>query len=358
MLNWFRSSNKPATSQVAVQDKPRSAVLEAEDAPASEQAKTPELRTHGMKRVSPVEQHEVLLAETYRELAKDCRKKFTEPGFDLPTLPGSAMRVLDLIQDPNISARKVAQTLQTDPVITAKFLRMANSPMYAGAKKVNTIEVALQRLGLATVRSVVLAISMNSTIIRENRLGANGRELWKHSIHTGMAAQALAARLRLNEASAFTLGLMHDIGKLPAWLLLSTIIKPRQEFRRDMLETLVEDAHAIVGEALIEAWAMPLELKLVVGGHHIATTLDEAKAFVKARNPDAGEADCEALGKLMGCVILGDKALAALGLAQEPGELVIADSGFATDLGLSQKDVMDYLGSLPALLDENNMTDI
>lgn len=312
----------------------------------------------GKERVEPENPLEQNLSSAYRTMAQQCRQTFSAPGFDLPTLPSSAITIMNLIQNPNVAPKKITQALQFDPILTAKFLRIANSAFYRGTQEVKSVEVAIHRLGTVMVRSVVLAISLNSTIIKEKRLGDGARELWTHSINAGFAAQALAARLKLPQPTAFTLGMMHDIGKLPAWIMLNGLLNRRPGIRKEMMDTLVEDTHAEIGEVLVDVWGMPFEIKMVVGGHHLINTLEEAMQHVVRNKLDTSVAESESFAHLLGCVVLADRALAALGLAQEPGDLSISGSSLANDLGMTQKDTMDYLKQLPDLLKQNDMRDL
>jgi len=342
MLGWFRKDSPP--------EPPRASALAPAQQPVANEAS---IVIEQIKRVEPAIQQEIDLAREFNEAVKDCRKKFSDPGFDLPTLPASAMKITMLLQEPNVNVRTVSDAVGNDPVMTAKFLRIANSPMYGGTRKIDSVQVAVQRLGMAMVKSVVLAISLNSTIIREKRLGQRALELWDHSMSTALAGKFLAKRLGLEQSSAFTFGLMHDIGKLAAWLLMIRLAVNKPEVRGNLMDSLVEDAHAEVGETLVDVWGMPFEVKAIVGGHHKVHTLEEAEKFILERRADIPASSAKDLSKQMGCVILADRALAALGLSRESGDLTIGGSSLAEELGLPQKDTLDFLSELPNWLKEN-----
>ena len=310
----------------------------------------------GTLRAEPVTAVEKRLSQEFQDVVSTCRAKFAEPGFDLPTLPSSALRTIELIQDPNVSTRRIAETIRLDLVLTAKFLRMANSALYAGSRRVDSLQHAIDRLGLATVRSMLLAASLRTTLIKEKRLSEKTVELWRHSIHTALAAQCLAGHLDLDPPTAFTLGLMHDIGKLPAWLMLHELCRKTGPLRSDLLDTWVEDSHAEMGRVLVEVWGLPTAISVTVAGHHIVSSTQDAAAFVSENALD--HPDPEMLARLMSCVILADRSLAALGLAQEPGDLTIGDSCFATELGLSKEVLLEYLFGLTDLLAQNDFSGI
>ena len=306
--------------------------------------------------MEPLTAAEKQLAAEYGQLVKNCRSKFAEPGFDLPTLPGSAQRVLALIQYPKTTSRQIAQTLQQDPVLTAKFLRVANSAVYAGTQRIDSLHHAVCRLGFGTVRSVLLAVSLSTTIVRQKQLGESGVELWRHSIGTAVAAQALAPHLSVSPLVAFSAGLMHDIGKLPAWLTLRQCAYAAGAVNPAVVNTLVEDAHTEMGAALLEVWGMLLEVRLPAVGHHTVNTLSEAVAYV--RNNVPGNTDTDSLARLLCCTAIADRALAGLGLAVEPQVLTLEETGLASELGLSKNALREYLFLLTTLTAQNDFNNL
>lgn len=361
MLSWLLDKRKtPASEPAATVVKPAPDVrrTSCDEEDVAQAVKEMNLLFSGTPHIAPNDPAEQEFAERFNLWALDCRSAFADPAFDLPTLPSSAVRVMSLMQNPECSPKEIARTLQLDVVLTAKFLRMANSPVYAGTRRVDSVQVAVDRLGMATVKGVVLAISLNSTVIKDKRLGAAANELWTHSIAAGMAAQDLAKRLNLNAPLAFTLGLMHDIGKIPTLIALNKLRATQPAVRPELLETLIEDNHTRVGAELAEIWQMPLEVRLIAGCHHRVRTLEETLLYIERHRPHIDPVEARELARLLGCVILADRSLAALGLAREPGDLTVGESGFAADLGLSVKETMDYLRALPTIIKDNDMKDL
>lgn len=360
MFNWLLDKrNDSVASTATVVNAPASDKrCFSEEEQVRQALKEMNLLFSGTPRVTPQGPAEEEFSSRFNLWAGNCRETFADPGFDLPTLPSSAVRVMSLLQNPDAASRDIARALQMDVVLTAKFLRMANSAIYGGTRRVDSVQAAINRLGMAVVKGVVLAISLNSTVIKEKRLGAKASELWDHSISAGLAAQELATRLRLNPATAFTLGLMHDIGKIPTLIMVNKLCAAQPAVRAELLETLVEENHGEVGAVLAEVWNMPPEVRLIAGCHHRVKTLEETLLYINHHRPEVKTEEARSLAKLLGCVVLADRSLAALGLAREPGDLTVGDSGFAADLGLSVKDTMDYLSRLPILIKDNNLKEL
>jgi len=337
-----------------------SGAVQVQDAPVSGPRPYSEIRalkSAHTERVNPASDVELEIGSEMRSRVKRCKEMFADPSFDLPMLPSSAMRVLNLVQEAEVSPRKIAQTLQLDPVLTAKFLRMANSPMYAGNRRVENVQFAIDRLGLEMVKSVVLAIALNSTIAREKRLGSNGAALWEHALGSGAATQALATRLGLAPSTAFILGMMHDIGKLPAWIVLHDVSEKRPGARPEFLKTLVEEVHTTMGDALLHAWNMPPDVRLAAGGHHSVASLDDAKAYVLQNAPDLSMSDIESSAVTLCMVTIADQTLSALNLSDEPGNRALQDAALLSDIGVTQPIMAEFLLNVPKLVSENKLGD-
>jgi HD-like signal output (HDOD) protein len=305
--------------------------------------------------VADGETEKIIATEMMQKVA-NCKAIFADPGFDLPMLPSSAMRVLNLVQEAEASPRKIAQTLQLDPVLTAKFLRLANSPMYAGNRRVENVQFAIDRLGLETVKSVVLAIALNGAIAKEKRLGHHGAALWEHALGAGAATQALAARLGMAQSTAFILGMMHDIGKLPAWIMFNEILERiKIGVRPEFAKSIIEEVHTTMGDALLSAWSMPPDVRMAAGGHHCISSLDDAKAYVLQNTVDTSMTQVEAAAVSLCLVTVADQTLAALSLSDEPGNRALQDVVLLQDIGVSQPIMAEYLLNVPKLVAENKV---
>jgi len=308
--------------------------------------------------IQPSTEVELALAAEYRDTLEHCDKLFADPNFDIPMLADAAMRVINLVQDPNVMPRKIAMALQSDAVLTAKFLRLANSPFYAGTRKVDSVQIAVDRLGMMTVKNVVLTVSLSTTILTAKRLGSFATGIWQHAGDAALAAQALAARARLPQAQVYTLGLMHDIGKLPAWLILNKLATKYPGVRPAILENLVEEVHERVGRSLMSTWNMPSDVCVVVAGHHSISTLGDATQHIIQSWPDKPLSECTALAELLSCTVLADRALAVLGISGESGNLDISEAGLGGELGLSDSVLKEYLDQLPKFLEDNKFKEI
>lgn len=193
----------------------------------------------------------------------------------LPTLPEIAYRLLDLLsREPEISELK--EIIRHDQTLTAKILGVANSAYTHSSREISTLERAIVLLGLKEVSEIAFSICLFSLFKPLKGIaGFEPREFWLHSIATGVAAQLIAQALDVeDEESFFTLGLVHDIGRLVLLHLFpkefELILEGQQKSGRPLLEEEKELglAHTWMGRWLLKRWGLPEKFLEVARFHH------------------------------------------------------------------------------------------
>ena len=201
----------------------------------------------------------------------------------LPTLPGIITKLNSLSENDKTSIQEMARLVASDQVLSARILKLANSPSY-GFYRVSTISNAMILLGVNVVKSLALSSSIFE-IMEKNSVG-----LWEHSLGAGVAANIISRRLKLPECEEIsTAALLHDIGKVIIRLnfgddyrhLLALI----DEDEISMLEAerkLLGTDHAEVGAWLAKSWFLPDKLIEPIGCHHdvAAAPSQQTKASV------------------------------------------------------------------------------
>jgi putative nucleotidyltransferase with HDIG domain len=196
-------------------------------------------------------------------------RKFIMDTRTLPTLPGIISKLNSLAENEKSSVQEMARLVSSDQVLSARILRLANSPSY-GFYRVATISNAMILLGVDVVKSLVLSSSIFE-IMEKSALG-----LWEHSLGAGVAANIIAKRLSLPDCEEIaTAALLHDIGKVIVRLRLqdeydvllakvSASGRPLHELEREMIGT----DHAEVGGWLGKNWFLPEKLVVPITFHH------------------------------------------------------------------------------------------
>ncbi len=196
-------------------------------------------------------------------------KKIIMDTKTLPTLPGVINKLNTLSNDDKSSVQEMARIVSADQVLSARILRLANSPSY-GFYRVSTISNAMILLGVNVVKSLALSSSIFE-IMEKNSVG-----LWEHSLGTATAAGIIARKLAIPEVEEITTaGLLHDIGKVIIGLKcveqmpeIRRMIKMDELYVIDAEKTVLDTDHAEVGGWLSKSWFLPEKLSEPIACHH------------------------------------------------------------------------------------------
>jgi putative nucleotidyltransferase with HDIG domain len=196
---------------------------------------------------------------------------------NLPTLPDVAARLLEMGESPTASMRDLAQWIEKDTALAARVLKLVNSSFFGVQREVSSIRHALMILGMAHLRNLVLSSAVSNLFDREGQVGNfSRREFWKHCVGVAGAARTIAARRRIvDPETAFTAGLIHDVGKLvmDRYLhedfvrVVACLEDPGKTMTAAEMEVLEVD-HAEIGHHLATHWNLPEVLRIAVGFHH------------------------------------------------------------------------------------------
>ena len=202
---------------------------------------------------------------------------------EIPPLPEVATRVLQMTNDPDVSAAELNKVISRDEALTANVLKLCNSAYYGLPRVISSVQQAIMYLGFQTVRNMVLTSAMNQVYLLQDLSIYNYKRngLSDHSSAVAIAAQVLSRKLRPGLIdTAFTAGLLHDVGKI----VLAKYLREHKDHHqpqagspqisRSVERDLFGLDHAEVGAQIADNWNFPQELTLAIGFHH---NPDEAK---------------------------------------------------------------------------------
>lgn len=194
---------------------------------------------------------------------------------ELPPLPQALRALQQSLGDESAGAGRLARGLALDPALATKTLRLANSSIYGLSRQVHSLADAVAVLGVHNLRTMATAVGVVASFSALQCPGFEFRAFWRHSIGVAICARSLARQQSLDEDTAFTLGLMHDVGRLALAASFPAEMAHALEHQRatDALPLDAERAvlgidHAAVGAMLADHWRFAPALGLAIAGHH------------------------------------------------------------------------------------------
>jgi HD-like signal output (HDOD) protein len=189
----------------------------------------------------------------------------------VPPYPAVAMRVQDVMSRKNFGLSEVAELIGADAVLAADILRCANSVMYRRGAPVIDLTQALTRIGVQQVMRLLLASGLATHAQALGPLVPLRRMVWIEGLAGAAVCQELARLRGLRTEDAFTLGLLHDFGKVVAVSGLEASLeqeKIQESFDREDWERVVERLHQPLGLAMAARWGLPKLVSEVIAAHH------------------------------------------------------------------------------------------
>ncbi len=194
----------------------------------------------------------------------------------LPSLPAVAVRVLDLIRQENVAVTEIAETIAQDPVLSAKILKVVNSPLFGMPNNISSLPQAMVVLGLRTLKVMVLSFSLVSELANLRDENFDHELFWRRSVTTAVSSSLLAKSCdpRIQD-EAFAAGLLADLGILAASQCARADYQPvlKRYHERSCPLQEVEGrqlgvTHAEMSARLLESWKLPDRLVLAARHHH------------------------------------------------------------------------------------------
>ena len=200
------------------------------------------------------------------EIVGDVISALNADKLDLPVLPDMALKIRNLIDDPDSSVGQFVQLISNDLTISLYLIKTANSAALSRGRPVSNLHDAIPRLGYRLLFSMVLTITMTKLFQASNPLiGRKLKELWEHSRILAACCYVLAQQhKKLKPDQALLAGLVHDIGALPLYLYAD---RHHPEIQEELLDELIIQHSTVVGVKLLQSWNFPDEIVDVVSGN-------------------------------------------------------------------------------------------
>lgn len=194
---------------------------------------------------------------------------------DLVPLPQAYVRIREIVDDPGASLRAISEVVTSDPALTGRVLRLANSAYLALASRVDSIDHAVRVLGLSQIHDIALATSAVGSLTRLRNDMFDIFDFWRMSVYTAVCARHLAIGCALPAPQRlFIAGLMHNIGNLilahqlpQAWMECTLASRAQDRPYHELQRELLGFDYADVGAELLRQWNLPPALVQPVALH-------------------------------------------------------------------------------------------
>lgn len=194
---------------------------------------------------------------------------------NLPSPPGVAARIIELGQDPAANVGAVAEAVSLDPALSAKMLRMANSPMYARQRKAENLRQVILMLGLNGTLNLALSFSLVNSFRCKDHKGMDYALFWRRSLSAAICSRLLGVHFQSNvKEELFLAALLQDIGMLALDKVVPDLyqaIGTRQANHQDVVvfeRRKIGSDHANIGAWLLETWNFPDWILSAVANSH------------------------------------------------------------------------------------------
>jgi len=212
-------------------------------------------------------------------------QEFLKPDLRLPSASGTALRILDAVKHDDFSFAKLGSIIQSDPALTSRILRLANSELYALPRKIGSLDAAMTVLGANTLKNIALSFTLFQAFpnLRTGRFDFD--RLWRRSLTSAVAAQLISKEVGFKSDELFITSLLQDIGICAMFLL-----EPEkylgvldEKLATGQPVSVLEKQfygfdHQEAGGELLKIWGLPETVHLPVRHHH---DIDSAPAEIR-----------------------------------------------------------------------------
>jgi HD-like signal output (HDOD) protein len=194
----------------------------------------------------------------------------------LVSLPEVCVRVNEMAENPRYSASDIGKVIGQDVALTARLLKIANSPFYSHVSRVDTVSRAVTLIGARELRDLVVATSAMRMFSGIPSALVDMDSFWRHSICCGVVARILGPHCGvLHSERLFVAGVLHDVGRLIMYTKMAELMKVVLTRAHDSgtpaylaEREVIGFDHAQVGSELMRLWRLPVSLQEVLEFHH------------------------------------------------------------------------------------------
>ena len=217
------------------------------------------------------------MTDSYDKVKKLIRIVDMVNNSDIASIKQSITQIINIINDPESGAKDLKDSIELDPPLSAKVLKLANSALYGYPRTISEIQEAIICIGFEAVKELALSQKISELFAKEKIINGYSRiSLWKHSVAIAICSKLVYRReFRERGENAYAAGLLHDIGITVIDQFLPSVFRKVIDEYTDKKNSLHSTEtnilgynHADIGMAIAKNWQFPDELIAGLGYHH------------------------------------------------------------------------------------------
>lgn len=181
----------------------------------------------------------------------------------LPTLPEVALKVREAAEDPNVGVAELSRVIAMDAALTARLIKVVNSPLLRTSKEITDLQMAVGRLGINYTANLATGLAMQQMFqATSDAVDRKMREVWSQGTEIAAISHALCKKYtRLMADRALLAGLVHQIGVLP----ILTYAEEQEDLLANAitLDQVTARIHPQIGERILKVWDFPADIACV-----------------------------------------------------------------------------------------------
>jgi len=205
------------------------------------------------------------MSDIAQKIKQDILEAIDNDTIVLPTLPEIALDVKKITEDEDSGLFDLVDVINKDTALTARLLKVSNSPLFRGANEITNLNMAVNRLGMQYTSNLATGLVMEQMFqATSEMIDTRMRATWQRSTEVAGICNVLARQhTHLAAGQATLAGLVYAIGALP---VLKYVEDHDIQINSVMLDNLLDELQPIVGERILQKWDFPAELRPVPKG--------------------------------------------------------------------------------------------
>lgn len=200
-------------------------------------------------------EYEHSMPQNTQQVITTLKAAIADKRVEVPVLPKTAQKVLELIQDPDSDANQLSTIIQSDPTLSGHVMRVANSSAYSPNSNLVSLQQAIARLGMIEISNIAFSTSLNCKMFNAPGYEQHVKSIWQHALVSALWGKEIARAMRSNVEAAFLCSLLHTIGK-PA--ILQTIADCSDQVLTETEIVFIYDQFELsYSETVADEWDLP-----------------------------------------------------------------------------------------------------